>query len=130
MHHGDKGCKSSCCAETIKIKYISCSSLLSLVDIILYFPLFLGTVVYDNEFETKENKVNAKNKIEPQHTFSNLIHKYFCYSYMFFVICLSMDINFLGMAHQYPSNTPFTSDIQSQGKENVILFYLPLVAGT
>ena len=87
-------------------------------------------VVYDNEFETKENKVNAKNKIEPQHTFSNLIQKYFCYSYMFCVICLSMDINFLGMAHQYPSNTPFTSDIQLQGKENVILFYLPLVAVT
>ena len=22
-----------------------------------YFPLFLGTVMYDNEFETKENKI-------------------------------------------------------------------------
>ena len=30
-------------------------------------------VVYDNEVETKENKVNAKNIIELQHTFSNLI---------------------------------------------------------
>ena len=75
-------------------------------------------------------KLMPRIKMEPQHTFSNLIQKYFCYSYMFCVICLSMDINFLGMAHQYPSNTPFTSDIQSQGKENVILFYLPLVAGT
>lgn len=35
-----------------------------------------------------------------------------------------------GSPVSYPSNTPFTSDIQSQGKENVILFYVPLVAGT
>ena len=93
----------------------------------MYFPLFLGTVEYDNEFETKENKVNAKNKIEPQHTFSNLIQKYFCYSYMFCVICLSMGIKFWGMAHQYPSNTLFTSDIQLQGKENEVLFYFLLL---
>ena len=30
-----------------------CGSILSLV----YFPLFEGMVIYDNEFETKENKV-------------------------------------------------------------------------
>ena len=33
----------------------------------LYFPLFWGTVMYDNEFETKENKIQTKDKIEPQH---------------------------------------------------------------
>ena len=27
---------------------------------ILYFPLFLGMVMYDNEFETKENKILTK----------------------------------------------------------------------
>ena len=32
-----------------------------------YFPLFLGMVMYDNEFETKENKIETKDKIEPQH---------------------------------------------------------------
>ena len=32
-----------------------------------YFPLFLGMVMYDNEFETKENKILTKDKIEPQH---------------------------------------------------------------
>ena len=31
-----------------------------------YFPLFLGMVIYDNEFETKENKIWTKDKIEPQ----------------------------------------------------------------
>ena len=31
-----------------------------------YFPLFLGTVMYDNEFKTKENKIRTKDKIEPQ----------------------------------------------------------------
>ena len=33
-----------------------------------YFPLFLGMVLYDNEFKTKENKIWTKDKIEPQHT--------------------------------------------------------------
>ena len=32
-----------------------------------YFPLFLGLVIYDNKFETKENKIKIKYKIEPQH---------------------------------------------------------------
>ena len=32
-----------------------------------HFLLFLGIVVYDNEFETKENKIWTKDKIEPQH---------------------------------------------------------------
>ena len=33
-------------------------------------PLFLGTVMNmmnDNEFETKENEIYTKDKIEPQH---------------------------------------------------------------
>ena len=34
----------------------------------LYFPLFLGMVMYDNEFETKENEIETKDKIEPQHS--------------------------------------------------------------
>ena len=36
-----------------------------------YFPLFLGMVMYDNEFKTKENKISTKDKIEPQHIFNN-----------------------------------------------------------
>ena len=32
-----------------------------------YFPLFLGMIIYDNEFEKKENKIRTKDKIEPQH---------------------------------------------------------------
>ena len=31
------------------------------------FLLFLGIVMYDNEFETKENKIWIMDKIEPQH---------------------------------------------------------------
>ena len=51
------------------------TSLLSLHDYVVvqfslcfkfYFPLFLGIVIYDNEFETKENKVWTKDKTEPQ----------------------------------------------------------------
>ena len=33
----------------------------------LYFPLFWGMVMYDNEFKTKGNKTWTKEKIEPQH---------------------------------------------------------------
>ena len=33
----------------------------------IYFPLFFGMVMYDNEFKTKENKIWTKDKIEPQH---------------------------------------------------------------
>ena len=29
--------------------------------------LFLGILTYDNEFETKENKIKTKDKIKPQH---------------------------------------------------------------
>ena len=35
-----------------------------------YFLLFLGMVMYDNEFETKEYKIQTKDKIEPQHMLS------------------------------------------------------------
>ena len=31
------------------------------------FPLFLGMIRYDNEFETKENKISTPDKIEQQH---------------------------------------------------------------
>ena len=33
-----------------------------------YFPLFLGMVMYDNEFKTKESKSQTKDKSEWQHT--------------------------------------------------------------
>ena len=33
----------------------------------LYSLLFLGIVIYDNAFETKENKIEIKEKIKPQH---------------------------------------------------------------
>ena len=36
-----------------------------------FFLLFLGMVICDNEFETEENKISTKDKIEPQH-----IHTY------------------------------------------------------
>ena len=29
-------------------------------------------VLYDNEFETKENKISTKDKIEPQHVYITL----------------------------------------------------------
>ena len=32
-----------------------------------YFLLFLGMVIYDNEFETTKNKIQTKDKTEPQH---------------------------------------------------------------
>ena len=32
-----------------------------------YFPLFLDTVMYDNEFETKENKIETKDEIKTPH---------------------------------------------------------------
>ena len=34
-----------------------------------FFLLFLGMVMYDNEFETKEYKIQTKDKIEPQHIY-------------------------------------------------------------
>ena len=65
-----------------------------------FFLLFLGMVMYDNEFETKEYKIRTKDKIEPQHIYVyinirflalNRIHKPFLalpddrssYSYFF-----------------------------------------------
>ena len=32
-----------------------------------YFPLFLGMVMSDNDFETKENKIETKDEIKPPH---------------------------------------------------------------
>ena len=37
-----------------------------------WFKLFLGVVMYDNEFETKENKFRIKDKIEPQNTHESI----------------------------------------------------------
>ena len=31
--------------------------------------MFLGEVMDDNEFKTKENKIQTKDKIEPQHIY-------------------------------------------------------------
>ena len=36
------------------------------------FLLFLGIVMYDNEFETKENNILTKDKIESQHLYITL----------------------------------------------------------
>ena len=64
--------------------YVCCGSILSLVQI--FFPFFLGIVMYDNEFETKEKKIWTKDKIEPQHLYHHdlsihghfdLLEKYF-----------------------------------------------------
>ena len=41
-----------------------------------YFLLFLGIVMYDNEFETKENRIWTKDKIEPQYVHDSL---FFCH---------------------------------------------------
>ena len=32
------------------------------------YPLFWAMVMYDNEFKTNGNKIQTKDKIEPQHT--------------------------------------------------------------
>ena len=37
-----------------------------------YFPLCLGMVMNDNEFETKENKIQTRDKTEPQHRHRNI----------------------------------------------------------
>ena len=61
-----------------------------------YFCLFLGIVMHDNEFESKENKIWTKDKIEPQH-----IQR---------VIDLTSDINFFSRyayAIQKPSSLLF-----------------------
>ena len=54
----------STCISLHKV-YTCCGSILSQ----FYFPLFLSIVMYDNEFETKENKIWTKDKIEPQHIY-------------------------------------------------------------
>ena len=38
-----------------------------------YFLLFWGIAMYDNEFETKENEIWTKDKIEPRH-----VHWFLC----------------------------------------------------
>ena len=41
-----------------------------------YFPLFCGMVMYDNEFKT--NKIQTKEKIEPQHIYySSVMNTYY-----------------------------------------------------
>ena len=45
---------------------ICCGSILSLVKIVFSF-VFGYCNVYDNAFETKENKIEIKEKIKPQH---------------------------------------------------------------
>ena len=41
---------------------------------LIFFPaLFLGMVMYDNEFGTKENKNEVKEKNEPQHIYHKLM---------------------------------------------------------
>ena len=37
------------------------------------FLLFLGMVMYDNDFKTKENKIQTKDKIELQHYICSMI---------------------------------------------------------
>ena len=41
-----------------------------------YFLLFLGIVMYDNEFETEENIISTKDKIEPQHKHDSLFFRH------------------------------------------------------
>ena len=41
-----------------------------------YFLLFLGIVMYDNEFETKENRIWTKDKIKPQHVHDSLFFRH------------------------------------------------------
>ena len=46
-----------------------------------YFLLFLVKVMYDNKFETKENIIQTKKKVEPRHTHTH--------RYIFFIIKFS-----------------------------------------
>jgi len=64
---------------TNKVHYGKCGSgVLGGIDVVVqfypwfkfYFLLFLGMVMYDNEFETKEEKTQDKDKIEPQHIYT------------------------------------------------------------
>ena len=43
-----------------------------------YFPLFLGEVMHDNEFKTKENKIQTKDKITTYiYIYTTYIHAFF-----------------------------------------------------
>ena len=76
-HYGGQFTSSTLVTRQNYFGCICCDSMLSLVQMralllglaksIHYFLLFLGIVMYDNEFETKENKIWTKDKIEPQH---------------------------------------------------------------
>ena len=62
---------ATCCYQwsmivTFVYLVICCGSVLSLVQIINSL-LFLGIVMYDYKFETKESKIWTKDKIEPQY---------------------------------------------------------------
>ena len=37
-----------------------------ILGLIFNFPLFLGLLMYNNEFLTKEDKIKTKDKIEPK----------------------------------------------------------------
>ena len=76
-HYGGQFTSSTLMTRQNYFGCICCDSMLSLVQMrapllglaksIYYFLLFLGIVMYDNEFETKENKIWTKDKIEPEH---------------------------------------------------------------
>ena len=76
-HYGGQFTSSTLVTRQNYFGCICCDSMLSLVQMrapllglaksIYYFLLFLGIVMYDNEFETKENKIWTKDKIELQH---------------------------------------------------------------
>ena len=52
-------CQVKGCLYMLWDKFILCSNFI--------FLSFLGMVMYDNEFETMENKIRTKDKVEPQH---------------------------------------------------------------
>ena len=68
-----------CCDSMLSLVQMQ-APLLGLAKFIYYFLLFLGIVMYDNEFETKENKIWTKDKIELQHimyiSFVHYLHTY------------------------------------------------------
>ena len=89
-HYGGQFTSSTLTTRQNYFGCICCDSMLSLVQMwapllglakfIYYFLLFLGIVMYDNEFETKENKIWTKDKIELQHimyiSFVHYLHTY------------------------------------------------------
>ena len=89
-HYGGQFTSSTLMTRQNYFGCICCDSMLSLVQMwapllglakfIYYFLLFLGIVMYDNEFETKENKIWTKDKIELQHimyiSFVHYLHTY------------------------------------------------------